>query len=180
MATVCLLIEGEQVVTVSKLVSVSCCGEFLKYLGDADFQGWAAYQRGRLVSLVDAQCTKAYGNAERVTGSALWTQHPGWRPGMDCVPSSPGWISAGGLADRGTLETTDVMGKGSACCCIVVYCAGLRALSCLSSVLWVRDFGLGQHGASGDTGCKPIQMTSQDSGSVPLSMLQSPNPAAKH
>lgn len=57
---------------------------------------------------------------------------------------SPGWFAAWGPRWQGHPGdlTTDVMEKGSACC-IVGYHAGLRAVSCLSSVLWVKDFGLG-------------------------------------
>lgn len=48
----------------------------LIHLGDVDFQGCATCHKGRLVSLGDAQCTRAYSSAERVdTASSLEPWH---------------------------------------------------------------------------------------------------------
>lgn len=78
--------------------------------------------------------TLAYSKAGGVAGSAPGHSIQAGALAWAVSRLSPGWLLPGDHTGRGTLGATDVTEKGR---------AGLRAVSCLSSVPWVKDFVLG-------------------------------------
>lgn len=105
---VCVFLQRENKMCLCLSWHLHLARAILIHLGDVDFQGCATCHKGRLVSLGDAQCTQAYSSAERVdTASSIQSGALAWAVSH----LSPGWFAARGHAGRGTLGTTDVMGK---------------------------------------------------------------------
>lgn len=138
MAAVCVFSQRE-----SKLclcLSQHLClaaKQFLKHLGDEDLQGCATCQKGRLLSVGDAQCTSAYGNAEKVAGSAS-------RPGAGCVLSFTRVVCCLGDTLAGAPWGLWML-QGKAVPVVVLLCTMLDSELCpvLAQCLRVEDFGLG-------------------------------------
>lgn len=130
--------------SVSELASVPCCGAVFETPGSHRFpgmhhlpEGQVGVSQGCSMHLSLQQCRKG----GRVSPVSTASRLEAWR-GLYPVFHEGGLLPEG-HAGRGTLCTADVTGKGSACRYIVGDRAGLRAVSCVSSVLWVKDFGLG-------------------------------------
>lgn len=114
--------------SVSQLPSVPCCGAIFETPGRCRFAGMCHLPEGRVfisrgcpIHLSLRQCT----NGGRVSPMDTVSRLEPWC-GL-CPIFHQGGLLPGGHSGRVTLGTTDVMGKGSMCCCIVVRHAGLKS-----------------------------------------------------
>lgn len=92
--SLCPLAEGEQVVSVSELASVPCCGDVFETPGKCAFPGMHHLPEGQVGVLRMLSATPAYSKAGRVAGSAPGHSIQAGALAWAVSRLSPGWFAA--------------------------------------------------------------------------------------